>query len=169
MTGIIDRLRAMQGMGDIQLKALMDGVGPQAADEIERLRSESSRLHKEADKFGDGIDWIQRALQAEAQIEAMEQQVPVAWAATDETCRIVEALSFNQSRRFDTPLYALPGAQSAPSVPREAIAKMLTQLMDIAVANGADSRSMPDEYVEVAAWLCGIPAQPTPRVPEAKP
>lgn len=36
MTGIIDRLRAMQGMGDIQLKALMDGVGPQAADEIER-------------------------------------------------------------------------------------------------------------------------------------
>ena len=39
MTGIIDRLRTMQGMGDIQLKALMDGVGPQAADEIERLQS----------------------------------------------------------------------------------------------------------------------------------
>jgi len=38
MTGIIDRLRAMQGMGDIQLKALMDGVGPQAAEEIERLQ-----------------------------------------------------------------------------------------------------------------------------------
>lgn len=28
----------MQGMGDEQLKSLMDGVGPQAADEIERLR-----------------------------------------------------------------------------------------------------------------------------------
>ena len=25
---------------------------------------------------------------------------------------------------------------------------------------------MPDEYVEVAAWLCGIPAQPTPSVLE---
>ena len=46
-----------------------------------------------------------------ARVAEMEQQEPVAWAATDETCRIVEALSFNQSRRFDTPLYALPGAK----------------------------------------------------------
>ncbi len=64
------------------------------------------------------------------------------------------------------PLYALPGAQPAPSVPREAIEKMLTQLMDIAVSNGANSIPMPDEYVEVAAWLCGIPAQPAPSVPD---
>ena len=48
------------------------------------------------------------------------------------------------------------------NVPKEAIAKILTEVMNIAVANGADSRSMPDEYVEVAAWLCGIPAQPAP-------
>lgn len=41
----------------------------------------------------------------------IEQMEPVAWAATDETCRIVEALSFNQSRRFDTPLGILPGAK----------------------------------------------------------
>lgn len=54
------------------------------------------------------------------------------------------------------------GAQPAPSVPREAISEMLTQLMDIAASNGANSVSMPDEYVEVAAWLCGIPAQPAP-------
>lgn len=58
------------------------------------------------------------------------------------------------------------GKQSAPSVPREAIEKMLTQLMDIAVSNGANSISMPDEYVEVAAWLCGIPAQPAPSINE---
>ena len=58
-------------------------------------------------------------------------------------------------------------APKAPlSVPREAIEKMLTQLMDIAVSNGANSVSMPDEYVEVAAWLCGIPAQPAPSVPD---
>ena len=50
--------------------------------------------------------------------------------------------------------------------PYEIIGKILTEVMDIAVSNGADSRSMPDEYVEVAAWLCGIPAQPTPSVPE---
>ena len=66
------------------------------------------------------------------------------------------------------PLPEAPDAQTqpAPSVPREAIEKMLTQLMDIAVSNGANSISMPDEYVEVAAWLCGIPAQPAPSVPE---
>ena len=46
-----------------------------------------------------------------ARIERMERQEPVAWAATDETCRVVEALSFNQSRRFDTPLYLLHGAK----------------------------------------------------------
>ncbi|WP_041647868.1 hypothetical protein [Aromatoleum aromaticum] len=38
LANLIGRLRAMQGMGDEQLKSLMDGVGPQAADEIERLR-----------------------------------------------------------------------------------------------------------------------------------
>lgn len=49
------------------------------------------------------------------------------------------------------------------AIPYGAIANTLTEVMDIAAANGADSRSMPDEYVEVAAWLCGIPgAQPAP-------
>lgn len=52
-------------------------------------------------------------------------------------------------------------------LPYGAIAKILTEVVDIATANGADSRSMPDEYVEVAAWLCGVPgAQPTPSIPE---
>ena len=51
--------------------------------------------------------------------------------------------------------------------PYGAIAKILTEVMDIATANGANSRSMPDEYVEVAAWLCGVPgAQPAPSVPD---
>ncbi|MGQ5490454.1 hypothetical protein ACUH78_16535 [Thauera sp. ZXT1-4] len=39
LVDLIGRLRAMQGMGDEQLKSLMDGVGPQAANEIERLRN----------------------------------------------------------------------------------------------------------------------------------
>ena len=47
MTDIVDRLRAMQGMGDIQLKALMDGVGPQAAEEIERLQGVIAGLRKD--------------------------------------------------------------------------------------------------------------------------
>ena len=50
--------------------------------------------------------------------------------------------------------------------PYGAIGKILTEVMDIAVSNGADSQSMPDEYVEVAAWLCGMPAQNAPSVLE---
>lgn len=38
-------------------------------------------------------------------------------------------------------------------IPMEAIGKILTEVMDNAVANGADSRSMPDEYVAVAHFL----------------
>lgn len=41
------------------------------------------------------------------------------------------------------------------------IGKWLTAEMDEAVKNGANSVSMPDELVEIAAWLCGI----APRVP----
>jgi hypothetical protein len=48
-----------------------------------------------------------------------------------------------------------PAPQPA-RVPTEAIGKLLAQMMDVAVANGANSVSMPDEYVEVAAWLHGI-------------
>ena len=50
--------------------------------------------------------------------------------------------------------------------PYGAIGKILTEVMDIAVSNGANSISMPDEYVEVAAWLCGMPTQNVPNVSE---
>ena len=39
---------------------------------------------------------------------------PVAWAATDETGKIVEALGMNQSRRFSDPLYLHPPALRLP-------------------------------------------------------
>ena len=40
--------------------------------------------------------------------------------------------------------------------PLDAIGKTLNDAMGTAVSNGANSVSMPDHYVEVAAWLCGI-------------
>ena len=55
-------------------------------------------------------------------------------------------------------------AQPAASVPVEAIGKMLADAMAVAVSNGANSVSMPDEYVEVAVWLRGNFAAPS--VPE---
>ena len=54
---------------------------------------------------------------ADAVMEVLAKQGPVAWCTTDETGTFVEALGMNQSRRFDTPLYLAPGAQPAPSVP----------------------------------------------------
>lgn len=102
-----------------------------------------------------------------AKIAEMEQQEPVGWQRLYKDGSGSEDFTdlpgvFERQR----PLYALPGAQPAPIVPREAIEKMLTQLMDIAVSNGANSVSMPDECVEVAAWLCGIPAQNGPSTHE---
>ena len=50
-------------------------------------------------------------------------------------------------------LAAIPAAEPAPM--RE-INGMLEELMAIAVSNGANSISMPDDYVAVAAWLAGV-------------
>lgn len=64
---------------------------------------------------------------------------------------------------------AIPPAQpdgqgdTQRAVPSDAIARLLDAAMDQAVANGANSISMPDEYVEIAAWLAGMPKQPTPQ------
>ena len=45
------------------------------------------------------------------------------------------------------------------AVPVDAIEKILAEVMERAVENGANSISMPDEYVEVAAWLSAAPAE----------
>ena len=50
---------------------------------------------EEAGKFGDGIDWIQRALQAEAKVEEMKRRLP---------CQ-------------DISKWPSPSAQPAPSIP----------------------------------------------------
>lgn len=53
-------------------------------------------------------------------------------------------------------------SQPSLAVPDEvlkAIGGILNECMERAVQNGANSVSMPDEYVHVAAWLCGIPKQ----------
>ena len=73
--------------------------------------------------------------------------------------RALEAEDLNRKfiAEINGPTHRGEPVQNVPSAPREAIAKILTEVMNIAVANGADSRSMPDEYVEVAAWLCGVP------------
>ena len=72
-------------------------------DIVERLKYSLSASYSELRK-----EVALEIMRLRAKVEQMERQEPVAWAATDETGRIVEALSFNQSRRFDTPLGILP-------------------------------------------------------------
>lgn len=47
---------------------------------------------------------------------------------------------------------------------KETIGQLLADAMDKAVANGANSVSMPDEYVELAAWLSADTASPDANV-----
>lgn len=42
------------------------------------------------------------------------------------------------------------------SPPLKEIGELLSHAMNVAASNGADSRSMPDEYVEIARWLCSL-------------
>lgn len=97
-----------------------------------------------------------------AKIERMEKQKSVATVIKEGDSRywMSERLWMFPDGKY--PLYAQAGAQTqpAPSVPTESIGKMLAQAMEAAVANGANSVSMPDELVEVAAWLSGV--QPNP-------
>lgn len=73
----------LNGMGASREAALMAKLEV-VEKERDALRTEIQQLRKEADKFDDGIDWIQRALQAEAEAEAMKRQAPVAWARKTE-------------------------------------------------------------------------------------
>ena len=87
-------------------------------------------------------------------IEAMERQEPVASVWRCDNGHIHG--SCEKTLPMGAKLYARTGAQPSPSVPVEAIGKMLADAMVVAVSNGANSVSMPDEYVEVAVWLRGI-------------
>lgn len=85
---LLDRLEAAKS--DALEQARLNGMGSEreakhlaqiAALEKERdaMRAELDALRKEADKFSDGVDWIQRAMQAEAELDALKRQEPVAW------------------------------------------------------------------------------------------
>jgi len=82
--------------------------------------------------------------------------------------RALEAEDLNRKfvAEINGPAYTCEPTQPSPSVPVEAIGKMLADAMAVAVSNGANSVSMPDEYVEVAVWLRGISPHPAPSVPE---
>jgi hypothetical protein len=78
----------------------------------------------------------------------------MAGQASAEDARTVSA--YRDRVRF----MAAPAAAGVP--PIAAIGSILNECIERAVANGANSISMPDEYVEIAAWLAGIPSPAAP-------
>ena len=91
----------LNGMGSEREAALMAKLD---AAEEERTIDEQriADLMAELNRVG------QENEELRARIEAMENQEPSAWCATDETGTVIEALGMNQSRRFDTALYLAP-------------------------------------------------------------
>lgn len=69
-------------------------------------------------------------------------------------------------------LAALLEKTAAPKVhqniPLEAISRLVDETMAAAVANGANSVSMSDHIVEVAAWLCNVPTPTAQSSPTAQ-
>ena len=145
-----------------------------AKAEIEALRAKITEMEQQepvswADAFGEPfrqkseIDGVASPLYALPGAQNVPDFADAYQGAMEEAAiwkkRALEAEDLNRKfiAEINGPTYMGEPVQLAPSVPREAIAKILTEVMNIAVSNGADSRSMPDEYVEVAAWLCGVP------------
>lgn len=99
-----DKLRAKLEETELDRATFIREIGDLCA-KVEALREELSKQQSLSQASQQLAEVAQRrADKLSAKIEEMEQQEPVAWAATDETGRVVEALGFNKSKRFDTPL-----------------------------------------------------------------
>src|SRR5690606_38605240 len=92
-------------------------------ERLEALRAELKAAHAMA---LNGVEWKELAQKYEAEISAMKRQAPIAWARKIgldvPSFGCVTDLKYRPSDIPESayvPLYALPGAQPAPSVPDE--------------------------------------------------
>ena len=138
------------------------------AERLEKAIEECTALRLAVRHEADCVDAAKAEIAAlRAKITEMEKQKPVAWLHetrrdSDVVTNAVKCM-WQRARPMSLASYTIPlylGAQPAPSVPVAAIEKVLAEVMEIAVSNGASSVSMPDEYVEIAAWLHGLATAP---------
>ena len=113
--------------------------------------------------------WKEKATTLRAELDALrawkaavEAQKPVGYWDPRDDMYFLPGFLLPHSEAKMEPRYACP--VPAQSVPVAAIEKVLAEVMEIAVSNGASSVSMPDEYVEIAAWLHGLAAAPKQEV-----
>lgn len=133
----IERLMAKLAAAEIAWKIsdkscydLTEKVIPNLRDQLEAAEKDIALKERVIDSLGKELNAVAGERDAlRANIERTEQQEPVAWAATDESCKVVEALGMNESSRFDTPLYLSPGAQPAPSIPDDVIEQAVSRFL----------------------------------------
>lgn len=89
----------------------------------------------------------------QGKIVAVEDTCVKAWARISGYKPTVEGLLGYEQQGWRVLSHTSRPMQAAAGVPFEAISKILNEVMEHAVANGADSRSMPDEYVAVAHFV----------------
>ena len=162
--------------GEVEADTLMDLDGAQPAPSAlaeaiiaDMQAQHDSELITENDS-GEALIRLDGAIAAVednfAQPAPIERQEPVAWCSTDETGTVIEALGMNQSRRFDTPLYLVPGAQPAPSFADAYQGAM----EDVAIwkKRALEAEDLNRKFVAEIngpAYM-GEPAQPAPSIPE---
>ena len=153
MMDIVERLNDSLNPGYSEMRK-------EAAAEITRLREEVGRLRvKSTARKALANTYYSMSQHADAEISRLKEQNATLLAVLRRAGDAIEALdgtSVTNERLVDDYRAALAICPSGRAVPVGAIGTILTEVMNIASKNGADSRSMPDEYVEVAAWLCGV-------------
>lgn len=109
-----------------------------------------------ADAFRLGMAWAEKA-RAEA---ALAEEVRTYVQAVPDHC---DRITWRGAYYHLTPSGNPTEGQAPDATTVAAIERILTEVMDEAARNGADSRSMPDDYVAVAAWLCGVSTKEAPQ------
>ena len=168
--GWIDNLRVENEAAETAWKEtdkacrdLTEKVIPNLRESLEAAEKEREELHaliaavkKQANaEFRIRVKKEEACARLQSKIEAMERQEPVAWLSSRNGFICKE----NKNPDYNVPLYALPGAQPAPSVPMDVIADYLVSI-SAHIAHQDDAKAQ----AEIGELLKMIAA-----APEAKP
>lgn len=149
--GNINKLRRLVLAGDVGAMLAVISSLEQAEKECDVLRADRATLQRMVYSLKDHLELVE---QEKATLMGILRRTGNAIEALDDT-------SVENARLIDDYQSALSICSGERGIPVGAIDTLLAQAMEIAVKNGANSVSMPDEYVEIAAWLCGVPARAT--------
>lgn len=132
MTIDINELRAAveaAGLNAISRDKVLELLDRLEAAEKERdfAKVEIARLHDDIHELTDERDALR------AKVEQMEKQAPVGWLLDGDFYEVRQMSLYkdNEPLPGQTALYALPGAQPAPSVPDDGFKRAVMEIKDV--------------------------------------